>query len=299
VSIVRAALRLAAVEAMLENNRTYAQRRVYDSNNQPLLDLLQPETAGDMPFVIVYTDSDSIVRNTAEHGLYSGTRECQLVFEIGVATAITDKEGIKRLVIPYTDRGMELGLDFLQKQVLDSVFQDARSEWAELVRQMRIKAWGLVSRRSGKQDKNGHWAARQVVVSLDLISDPEPGQLLAPLHVLNQFFELMQERGSVDGRSGSRLIQNALDKTSYASWEILQSQLGLTRRGIRATGIAPLTETADGSVWWATELGAAVTAPSGEAPVTGDVTLQGDPPQPDKPDGQVVSPYVDGEPNAP
>src|ERR1044072_7732730 len=150
MSLIRAMLRLAAVEALLvQPFPSYAQGRITDRSNEPLLDVLSPEAEDKgMPFVTVYTDRDDNMRNTVEHGMYSGTRACTLTFEMGTASAIDDKEGNRRIVIPRTDRGMELGIDFLEQQVKDAVFGDSRSPWVQITKPLRMKTWDSRSSRS-------------------------------------------------------------------------------------------------------------------------------------------------------
>ena len=79
-------------------------------------------------------------------------------------------------------------------------------------------------------------------------------------------YNIHRGRG-LDGRTKLERIASVLAAgESYPSWQQAQQWLGLTRRGIRGIGLAPLTEIPEGSTPWAIETGEPVTAPDGEGP---------------------------------
>jgi hypothetical protein len=309
VSLIRAVIRLCAVQAVIDAN-TMAQARVYDSNNKPLLDILDVgEKAGEigppLPFVSIYTDSDNLLANTLEHGIYSASHATQIMFELGVASALRTEKGDKILYFPHTDDAMELSIDFLQTQVLAAVVGDPRNEWAELIRDITIKPTNLTSMRSGRMQQGSHWAARQVTYTIDTISDVAPGMAIHPQHVIKRFIALAKDREAPGTVDAAMLIETMIDNQNYASWEQVQMALGITRRGLRGIGIAPLTDVGVGSTPFATEVGESVVVPeTREAPMLTEVFGQGQPPLAEEvyPEGDPeidVKPHVDTDPNAP
>lgn len=265
--MVRTVLRLCAVQALLETI-TLAQDRVYDSTNKPLLDVLKLD-AKSVPFISVYTDNDNLVRGTIEHGIYSATHETQIVLEMGMASAVLAQGKYKTIRVPHTDDAMEMTLDFLQAQALAAIVGDPRSEWAEIIRTSISGVTGLLSSRSGRSDQGAQWAARRVILTVDTIAEPRPGGELSAS--IQRFIALAKERAPEGTLAGALLLETYLSMYPFgdqqASWERAQSALGLTRRGLRGIGIAPLTETPEGfATPFATEEGNAIVGPDNEPP---------------------------------
>lgn len=277
MSLIRAAIRLCTVMAL--KGKTFAQARVYDSDNKPLIEVLEVDPK---PFVLVYTEGDASNDTVGEFGLYSTTRAMTIAFEIGQAGAAYADDGQKfssRLNIPHTDAGMELGLDFLQAQVIAAFYGDARSEWAELNRLMILRILKTSSMRGGSAKKGGHWAARQFSVTCDVISDPTPGDVpLSSDHPLSRFIALAKAANDPYITPSVVLLETFMGMypygDSYADWEIAQQKLGLTRRAVRGIGIAPLSDTLGGSSPYATEDGTSiVTSEDNEASIATRIVL--------------------------
>ncbi len=74
--------------------------------------------------------------------------------------------------------------------------------------------------------------------------------------------------------SGAVMIDSVLNSTAYPEWKQAQEWLGLTRRGIRGIGLAPLTDLgAGGATPWASDEPDPITTPEGEGPATQKITL--------------------------
>jgi hypothetical protein len=287
VSLIRATIRQCAVAALRED--TWAEDRVFDSDNSPLVDAL---AVGDQakPYIVVYTDTDNLTDVT--DGLYSATRNLQLTLEMGVASAIqTEKDGVQ-ISFPHSDPAMELMLDILDTQALAAVYGDPRSEWGELIRLMVTHVVRVNSPRGGRAEKGIRYAARQVVLVLDTISDPAPGVVLAESHPIKRFIALAEEKHPHGIHDAASIINTVLTSNAYPSWQRDQAWLGLTKRGVRAIGIAPLADLAPGATPWATEEGEDITAPSGEGPMATQIGAE------DEDEGETVQ-VVPATPNDP
>jgi hypothetical protein len=271
MSIIRAALRQCAIQAV--KDKTWAQNRVYDSDNKPLLEMLEvaknPNEEA-LPFIVIYTDADNHDNNTMEHGVYASDRSLVLTFEIGMASAIMVGEE-KRLHLPHTDPAMELGIDMLQAQVMAAVFGDRRCVWAELVRTFLAgkKIRRINSQRGGTTRKSAHWAARQVMVMCDVLADPVPGATpLPPTHALSRFIATCEDLKPANTLAAAQLIKQFLTmypyNQTYASWEQAQQMLGLTLHAMRSTGQAPVADLgAEGTTPYATDVPLSVNQPDG------------------------------------
>ena len=270
MSIIRAALRLCAVQALRES--TWAQNRVMNSHNQPLLEMLEIEKPKDgVPFIVVFTDDDAFEPNSIEHGIYSASRALQLVLEIGVASGVVGTKGSTRVQLEHTDASMEMTLDAVQAQALAAIHGDPRNEWGELCRDMIMRILRVTSMRAGGS-KGVKWAARQVVITLDTLADPIPGAgNYAADHPVRRFIELAKVQQPAGTYQGAQLLEMILTQypfdTTRASWEQAQAMLGITRRALRGIGIAPLAEVPEGATPYATETGVSIVNPdTQEAP---------------------------------
>jgi len=294
VSIVRAVIRQAAVAALLE--RTWAEARVFDSDNRPLIEALQPDGQG-RPYIVVFTDADNHVDVT--DGVYSSTRNLQLTLEMGVASAMLVKGSDNvQINFPNTDKAMELGLDILHAQAMAALFGDAQSAFGELIRDLSIKIIRITSPRGGRTEKGLRYAARQVTATLDVVSDPPPGVVFPETHPINRFLKMAQDKNIPGVVDASELLQSVLGHTTYPSWQVAQQWLGMRKAGIRSIGLAPLTDMAPGAALWGGEINADITATSGEGPTALKVTLD-DQTTPNAADTDVVPPPEPPDPADP
>ncbi len=239
MSVLRTVIRMCAVAAC--RDRTWAEGRVYDSDNTPLLDALSEQA---QPYITVFTDTDT-VQNIEGRDLYTGERRLQLVFEFGIAAAakVVDNEN-DELDIPQTDQGMEALVDILEGQIIAAVLTDPDSPFGELLRQMINKIERAPSTRGGSEDRQTRWAARQLILVCDTISPPAPGVVLPSTHLIKQFISLIRlpENANLQMSQAGDLIEKVLTITAYPDWKQGQAWLALTKAGIHGTGITPMPE---------------------------------------------------------
>lgn len=227
-------------------DRTWAEDRVFDSDNTPLMDILAG--AGAKPYITVYTDTD--VRDRINGmDLYTLGRTIQLVLEIGVASAV-QVEGVGGTVlnIPQTDQAMEALIDFVEGQALNAIVTDPRSPWGEIFRQIVLPINRLSSLRGGEASKGTRWAARQVTLLCSCIADPAPGTVLFEDHPVRQFIALAQssEQEGIGMGPAAALISAMLNDTAAPPWRQAQAWLGLTSKTMHGMGVAPLVEEDEG-----------------------------------------------------
>ena len=238
MSIISPIIRMCAVAALREC--TWAEERVYDSDNTPLADALKAETNVAKPYIVVYTDED----NRGEiSGLdvYASDRSLLLILEIGVASAIT-VEGTDEvtLQIPGTDASMELAVDIVEGQAIDALFGNPTSVWGELFRRIVLRVEKVSGQRGGSAEQGTRWAARQVAIMCDVISDPPPGIVLPLSHPVRDFIAAAKAAPASLGLAGAgEMIEATLTMTAALSWQQAQAWLALTAKGVRAIGVAP------------------------------------------------------------
>jgi hypothetical protein len=232
MSIVRTVLRMSAVYAL--HNATWADDRVYDSDNRPLVDALTNET---QPYITVYTDED-VRTDMSGRDIYQSTRSLILALEFGVAATVTDSSGDKQITIPATDEGMEVAVDILESQILNRLFGNVDSPWHDIIQDLVLRVVRIRSPRSASAERGARWAARQLSIQCDVISDPIRGLVLRDDHPIMRFIALAMTQSPT--APAAQLISNLLGSDIEPDWHLAQAWLGLTDAGVRSMGIAPL-----------------------------------------------------------
>lgn len=233
--MIRPVLRMCAVAALRE--KTSAGDRVYDSDNSPLIDKLTAETH---PYITVFTDNDNRMELEGMD-LYSTQRNLSLSMEFGLASAITaDGKTNPTIHIPYTDQAFEAFVDIMESQIVAALVGDPSSQWGEILKQIVTRVYRMSSRRGGSSDRGTRWAARQLTLVCQTIGDPIPGYVLSSSHPIRQFIALARD---TDGMGpAADLIETMLENVNSPDYRKVQSWLGLSQRGIEATGVAPLPQ---------------------------------------------------------
>src|SRR5579871_5272872 len=149
MSIIRACLRLATVAAL--RDRTWAETRVYNSNNAPLAAALESATA---PYIVVYTDDDA--RDGVEGlDLFGSDRFINLSIAFAVAGPVKAVEGGSSIDFPATDAGYEMVLDLIESQIIAALVHDPQSTWGEIWRQLATHIGAEARSRRGASAEGG------------------------------------------------------------------------------------------------------------------------------------------------
>lgn len=222
-------------------DRTWAEGRVFDSDNTPLLDALSEQPK---PYITVFTDTDT-AQSIEGRDLYTSEHRLSLVFEFGIASAakVTDVNE-QELDIPQTDQAMEALVDILEGQIIWAAISDPESPFGELLRQMINRIERAPSMRGGAEEKQTRWAARQLILVCETISPPAPGVVLHADHPIKKFLTLIRssEHANLEMSQAGDLVEKVLTTTAYPDWKQGQAWLALTNAGIHGTGITPLPE---------------------------------------------------------
>lgn len=236
MSIIRMLTRLCAVAAL--RGRTWADDRVFDSDNTPLSQALTLNDAA-KPYIVVYTDTDN---RTDVDGtdLYATQRELNLVLEIGVASKISGDTGTEKLNIPQTDEGMEIALDMVEDQAIAALFGDPQSDWTELLKRFVIKVERISGQRGASADRDRRWAARQLSIVCDVVSDLPYGVPVDGDHPIHHFIEVAERHPEAHMEHAGEICAALMSREGAPEWEQVQAVLGVRRQGLQAIGLAPL-----------------------------------------------------------
>jgi hypothetical protein len=240
VSLLRPIIRACAVGAL--RDRTWAENRVYDSDNTPLVEALLGQTDPvtrqpvQKPYITVYTDTDDLPEGVNSEIYNGATRLLNVVMEIGVASAIRNAKDQIVLQFAHTDQGMEWAVDIIESQALAALVGDPKSPWGELFKKFIRKVNRIPSRRGGQAEKGVRFAARRTVLVCNTIFDLAPNVVPPLNHPVWQFIEMARHSNPVVGLVDlATIVSNLLAETNQApSWRVAQSYLGLTKEAVLA-----------------------------------------------------------------
>jgi hypothetical protein len=251
---------MCAVAAL--RGQTWADKRVFDSDNTPLSKALMLNEEA-KPYIVVYTDADNRSENNGTD-LGAMKRELALVLEIGVASKVEGKTGETQINVPLTDEGMEIALDMVEAQALTALFGDPQNDWAELLKSFILYVERVGGQRGASADRQQRWAARQLSIICDVISDVPHGVPIDEDHPISRFIEVSKQHPEANMDHAAEICGALTDLVASPNWEQVQATLGVRRIGLRAIGLAPL---ASSMVPMATQYGDDLTDSRGEAPI--------------------------------
>lgn len=192
MSIVRIALRIAAVEAL--KGRTLVGDNVLDSEIGALDTAANGAvtTPKDRPFISVYSDDSSTADHLTLRSL-TGNGSIDILFEASIATPhlIADPDTDQQVIVegvPATDANFEFMLDLVIRQIADALV-DPDNEWANI---FNAFSNGIIKVQRARVGSNGHGArlaAHQLKLTYNAITDPVRGVDLPVNGALHRFFE--------------------------------------------------------------------------------------------------------------
>lgn len=178
MSLARIALRMSAVEAL--RGKTLVEDNVLDSQISALDVGADGNTRTDQeaPFISVYTEGGLVDRPNGRASLLQ-PGHTDVLFEYGITTAMTevdDATGESTVIqgIPATDAAFELYLDVVGRQIVNAL-TDPANEWAAIWRALSKDTHRIVRRRTSDAASGTRIAAHQLVVTLDLLQEPQKG----------------------------------------------------------------------------------------------------------------------------
>lgn len=236
MSLSRLALRLTTVKAIL--GRTLAEDRVFDSMANPIDKKLSTETK---PMVVVRTD-DHEIEDIQGRELHSGNAKCELVFEIGLAARATaeasDGQQVVQLTFPHTDAGLELALDVMESQIVEALTNPS-NDWSALWQEFVPRVISRDSRRAAANENGVHFAARQIIIVVDLLSDPIPGGGLIPGSAWETLIGLFEADLNFGAEIGP-MIRALITGDEKSDWRRAAHALATPLAGVDFIGLGPV-----------------------------------------------------------
>lgn len=192
----RIALRFAAIEAL--KGKTLVADNVLDSQIGAL-DIAADgtlRTDQEKPFISVYVEGGKIEGACELRSLHK-PGSTDIMFEIGITAAMvsvdpeTEAKEIIGVGIPATDPSFEFFLDVVGRQIVNALM-DPTCEWAEIWRSLSSRVMKIERRRTSDAATGTRIAAHQLIVTLDVLSDPPQGEPLAATSVWARLFAKME-----------------------------------------------------------------------------------------------------------
>ena len=236
MSLTRLAMRVAAARALLD--RTLAGARVFDSAVDPI-DQAIAETR--QPLLVLTTDEHELEVEGRDLG--SGNHRCELVIEIAIASRVEvpasgSDGGQVTIAIPHTDEGMELTLDIMEHQVLRALNR-ADNPWSSVWMKLVPRITRSLSRRGASAENGVRFAARQLVLSCDLVDTPVSGGGVAPNSAWGELLALMEGDPALSGIAS--LLRGEIEGELLAEWRRAAEALGVPLEVADQIGIGPAT----------------------------------------------------------
>jgi len=217
MSLVSLALRLATIRAL--QGRTWAENRVYDSKIDTIDAIALNETA---PVIIVTTDDNET--DVVGRDVFSGDHKLELVIEVAVWTKVAREKQGEVLIVPATDAGLEISLNMICYQIMRALAGDG-GEWGDLWRTIVTRISKVTSRRGADETNGIRYAARQLILTVDHIAEPLPGQMPAEGDAWHRILSMLKEDAEFE--AVGKIIEGEIESVDLMPWQQVRASLGL------------------------------------------------------------------------
>lgn len=218
MSLASLAVRLATVRAL--KGRTFAQGYVYDSKIDPL-DLVARESG--LEFVIIVTTDDDAMEIEGSD-LRAPDHRLELVIEVAATAKLTvqGKDGDDVIDVPASDAGLEVTLNLIGWQIMRALSADG-GPWGDLWRRLVTRVYEVTSKRGADAVNGIRYAARQYVLKIDHVAEPEPGA--EPSGLWADVIDMMKADPELAGIG--KVVEMTVTAGELEPWERVRASLGL------------------------------------------------------------------------
>jgi hypothetical protein len=240
MSLTRLAMRIAAARAL--HGRTLAGPRVFDSAVDPIDQTIAEKR---QPLLVLTTDEHEL--EVTGRDLGSGNHRCELVIELAIASRVEvptpDGEGGQiTIAIPHTDEGMELTLDIMEHQVVRALNRDD-NPWSRVWMMLVPRITRSLSRRGASAENGVRFAARQLILSCDLVDTPASGGAVSQTGAWGQLLALADADPALAGIAS--ILRAEIEGELLDEWRRAAEALGIPLEVADQIGIGPTTGIAD------------------------------------------------------
>lgn len=233
MSLVALAMRIATVRALA--GATLAENRVYDSAIDPIDQTITEDRA---PVLVIITDDDEATPEGRD--ILNASRQIELVIEVAVASRVTmanpeAEEGeVEVIEIPHTDAGLEITINLIGRQVMRTLLSD-QGPWATLWRRIVLAPSKILSRRGAGSEKGVRFAARQLTITTETLSEPPTGATAEGFWA--DFLAALEADPQVSGLAP--VIRAEIEGPPLPDWRRYLADLGANPLTALAMGFGP------------------------------------------------------------
>lgn len=234
MSLTRLVMRLAAARAL--RDRTLAGARVFDSAVDPIDQTIAENR---QPLLVLTTDEHEV--DITGRDLAGDAQRCDLVIELAIAARVEvparDGQGGQiTIAIPHTDEGMELTLDMMEHQVVTALTRDD-SAWARTWMKLVPRVTRRLSRRGASSENGVRFAARQLVLTCDLVDTPAVGPDIPPGTAWGEVLALMEADQTLAPIAA--MLREQIEGVSFPDWARTAQILGVPLEVMDQLGVLP------------------------------------------------------------
>lgn len=231
MSLSRLAMRIAAARAV--KNATLAEGRVFDSAIDPIDTTIAENRS---PILVVMTDEHEAIPTGRD--LFHTDNSCDLIIEAAIAARV-EIEGEVSITIPHTDEGMELVLDMIEHQVIAALTRE-RTAWSRVWMKLVPRVKRRLSRRGASAENGVRFAARQIVLTCDLIEAPTDGAAIPVGSTWADVLAVMDNDAALAPIAD--LLRATIEGEPVADWKRAANMLGIHMATANALGLGPLLD---------------------------------------------------------
>jgi len=143
------------------------------------------------------------------------------------------------ITIPHTDEGMELALDLMEHQVMAALIRE-RTPWSRVWMKLVPRISRRLSRRGASVEKGVRFAARQIVLTCDLIEAPTDGAAIAAGTAWAALLGVMEE--DADLAPIALMLRSEIEGSPLADWRRAANMLGIHQETASAIGLGPVLD---------------------------------------------------------
>ncbi|SOC47700.1 hypothetical protein SAMN05892877_13234 [Rhizobium subbaraonis] len=237
--IVALALRMSA--RRLIEDATLAGARVFDSAIAPIDEMIAKDPA---PAIVISTEDEKF--NVAGRDVVGTAGTIELVFEIVVASYVQqtievaggEVQTALDVVIPATDAGFEITLSLISRQIMRALTYkgSAPSIWFDVFKRLAPSIKSIASRRGAGSKDSTKFAARQIVITVDAVAEPDFGAEPEPGTSIAAF--LVAVDADAELRQLAPMLRAVIVGDDIPTWRRTASELGLL--DVEAAGLGTM-----------------------------------------------------------
>src|SRR5690606_17582164 len=149
------------------------------------------------------------------------------------------------IAIPHTDEGMELTLDMMEHQIITALTRDDGG-WTRAWMKLVPRVTRRLSRRGASSENGVRFAARQLVLTCDLVDTPAVGADILPGTAWGEVLALMEADQTLAPIAA--MLREQIEGNDVPDWARTAQMLGVPLDVMDQLGVLPALDGQGGPV---------------------------------------------------